>query len=361
MTTQEASALPMKQGFELPSIDETQGQLRAIAAFQQACRQHLIEGTDYGTIPGTDRPTLLKPGAEKLVRLLGLADEYSIESIKDWDKPFFHFEVVCSLRHLASGQVVTTGVGECNSMEARYRWRQAKRRCPECDGETIIKGKQEYGGGWLCFRKQGGCGEKFDDNDPAITSQQAGRILNEDIFSQVNTLLKMAKKRALVDAALSAGRLSDVFTQDLEDTHEEQTQEPAPARPQGQRQGTAQDSQRTTQKSKPGPSKCEVHGRQFAKGPEGRIGHPLGNGQWCWQDEQVEPATEDNQDTVGGPSSLEDLLAELEALGWTWEQFLEDVIGFPWEDFEKAQGTPAIAWKRFQNYLEQQEEASNGS
>jgi hypothetical protein len=45
----------------------------------------------------------------------------------------------------------------------------------------------------------------------------AYRLDNEDIYSQVNTILKMAKKRALVDAALSAGRLSDVFTQDIED------------------------------------------------------------------------------------------------------------------------------------------------
>ena len=43
------------------------------------------------------------------------------------------------------------------------------------------------------------------------------RIENDEIFSQRNTLLKMAKKRALVDAALSAGRLSDMFTQDMED------------------------------------------------------------------------------------------------------------------------------------------------
>ena len=47
------------------------------------------------------------------------------------------------------------------------------------------------------------------------------RLDNEDIYSQVNTILKMAKKRALVDAALSAGRLSQVFTQDIEDMHEE--------------------------------------------------------------------------------------------------------------------------------------------
>jgi hypothetical protein len=46
------------------------------------------------------------------------------------------------------------------------------------------------------------------------------QVPNPDIFDQVNTLVKMAKKRALVDAALSAGRLSDLFTQDLEDMAE---------------------------------------------------------------------------------------------------------------------------------------------
>jgi hypothetical protein len=51
------------------------------------------------------------------------------------------------------------------------------------------------------------------------------RIDNDDIFSQVNTLLKMAKKRALVDAALSAGRLSDLFTQDMEERVDIETPE----------------------------------------------------------------------------------------------------------------------------------------
>jgi hypothetical protein len=36
-------------------------------------------------------------------------------------------------------------------------------------------------------------------------------------FSLVNTLLKMARKRALIDAILSATRASRIFTQDIED------------------------------------------------------------------------------------------------------------------------------------------------
>ena len=41
--------------------------------------------------------------------------------------------------------------------------------------------------------------------------------MKQDPYSLINTMLKMAKKRALVDAVLSATRSSDLFTQDLED------------------------------------------------------------------------------------------------------------------------------------------------
>jgi len=36
--------------------------------------------------------------------------------------------------------------------------------CPVCKKTgAIIKGKEEFGGGWLCFGKKGGCGSKFTD------------------------------------------------------------------------------------------------------------------------------------------------------------------------------------------------------
>ena len=333
--TQEVSTLPMKRGFDLPSIDETQSQLRAISAFQQACHQHLIEGTDYGTIPGTQKPTLLKPGAEKLVRLLGLADEYEVESVKEWDPPFFHFQVTCRLRHLGSGVVVATGVGECNSMEARYRWR------------WVFQSELDQMG-------MGGEGLRVRDINTKNGKSRQFRVLNEDIYSQVNTILKMAKKRAMVDAALSAGRLSDVFTQDLEDLPRGAISDrPAEPKTQQPKQGQAK-SQAPAAKPQPGKlGNCETHDNPWAPGPEGRIGHPLGNGEWCWKDEAAPPSGAD-------PHSQKALQAHLESLGWTWEQFLEDVIGTSWEDFETAHGTPDIAWKRFQNYQDKQMEDSNG-
>lgn len=39
----------------------------------------------------------------------------------------------------------------------------------------------------------------------------------EDPFTIVNTLLKMTKKRALIDAVLSSTRASGIFKQDVED------------------------------------------------------------------------------------------------------------------------------------------------
>ena len=36
--------------------------------------------------------------------------------------------------------------------------------CPNClSSEAVIKGKEEYGGGWVCWAKKGGCGINFQD------------------------------------------------------------------------------------------------------------------------------------------------------------------------------------------------------
>lgn len=207
-----------EQSLALPDEQTFTQELEAINRFQRVAHARMIEGHDFGVIPGTSKPTLLKPGAEKIAKLLGLADTYEIlDRQEDWQRPFFRYLIKCRLTHLGAGATISEGLGECNSMEDKYRWRESKRKCPYCDAEAIIKGKAEYGGGWLCFGKKGGCGAKFNDGDPDIEGQTIGRVENEDIYSQVNTLVKMAKKRALVDAALSAGRLSDVFTQDIED------------------------------------------------------------------------------------------------------------------------------------------------
>jgi hypothetical protein len=201
-------------------------QRRLLNEFVRDC---MVLDTDYGKIPGTDKPTLLKPGAEKLVDLFRCTPEFILEqAVTDFDKPLFYYRFKVRLFSEAAGRVLAEGVGSANSREARYRWRNGGRKCPSCGKETIIPGKAEYGGGWLCFGKKGGCGTKFKKGDQSIEGQQVGRVENDDIADLDNTILKMAKKRALVDGAIALARCSDLFTQDLEDLHEYRPREPPP-------------------------------------------------------------------------------------------------------------------------------------
>lgn len=193
-----------------------------LAEFQQFVKEYMKEGEDYGKIPGIDKPSLFQPGADKLAELYGLAptfpDDRTIRTV-DWamEPPLYDYEVTCVLLSRRTGMVVSEGKGSCSSYEAKYRWRECKRLCPQCSKETIIKGKDEFGGGWLCWKKKGGCGAKFGDGDKTIEDQTVGRIPNEDIADIKNTILKMAQKRAKIAAVLSATRSSGVFTQDVED------------------------------------------------------------------------------------------------------------------------------------------------
>ena len=132
------------------------------------------EGQDYGAIPGTGgKPSLLKPGAEKLTTFFGLRKEFNIlMQTEDWTgtehggEPFFYYLIRCSLYR--DEVLIAAADGSCNSWESKYRWRKAERVCPTCGADAIIKGRDEYGGGWVCFKKKGGCGAKFKDGDQSI-------------------------------------------------------------------------------------------------------------------------------------------------------------------------------------------------
>ena len=141
-------------------IQQVQATMNKITQFQQVIQKTLHQGHDFGIIPGTDKPTLLKPGAEKILMMMGLRSEFEIvDSTRDFEKGFFQYQVRCKL--LKGDMVITEGLGACNTRERKY--------------------------------------------------------LKMDPYTMDNTVLKMAKKRALVDAALLVASLSDVFTQDIED------------------------------------------------------------------------------------------------------------------------------------------------
>ncbi len=142
------------------NMNAIENKIQSIDKFQRLVKDKLHQGHDYGIVPGTTKPTLLKPGAEKILMLLGLRSEFDvIDSTRDFDNGFFQYQVKCKL--LSGDMVITEGLGACNTKEKKY--------------------------------------------------------ISQDPFSIDNTVLKMAKKRALVDGTLLVGSLSDIFTQDLED------------------------------------------------------------------------------------------------------------------------------------------------
>lgn len=189
------------------------------------------EGLHYGVIPGTGtKPTLLKPGAEMLLSNMGLNACFvdaeppvvDVMGTEHGGEAYLRYRRICRIyRQLgpteAERMIVAEAAGSCSSWETKYRYRNDQRKCPECGKPAIIKGKTEYGGGFVCFKKKDGCGAKFADNDPAIVGQAVGKVANPDVAELENTILKMADKRALVAATLIATGCSDIFTQDAED------------------------------------------------------------------------------------------------------------------------------------------------
>jgi len=227
-----------------------------VQKIQEIMHQAMKKDEHYGIIPGTTKPTLYKPGAEKLGLTFRLMPQFKITK-SELPNGHREYEVVCTLIHVPSQLMMGEGVGSCSTMESKYRFRKANQKCPKCGKEeTIIKGKKEYGGGWLCYAKKGGCGAKFKDGDPEIENQNLGRIEHDNPADYYNTVLKMAKKRSHVDAMLTATAASDIFTQDLEDLRENNVAAPEPE-PESAPEKWAEESDQSTKKRQSTKSKSK--------------------------------------------------------------------------------------------------------
>lgn len=170
------------------------------------------EGTHYGKIPGTDSMAMLKPGAEMLGMTFRLAPHFRVDT-RELDRGHREYSVECTLT-APDGTIEAIGLGLCSTMESKYRYRYAQRKCPGCQRETIKKSKN--GPGFYCWGKLGGCGQVFKGNDERITRQVLGKVENPDIADQMNTVMKMAVKRSHVAAILFATGASDMFVHEEE-------------------------------------------------------------------------------------------------------------------------------------------------
>lgn len=200
-----------------------------VQKIEQAIAKVLKPGVDVGVIPGTQKPSLLKPGAEKLAMLFLLDSEYVNEKVFDGNHLTVHS--TCTLYHIPTGRRVGSGSGMCSTKESKYALRKAQRLCPKCGKPTIIKPKPRPGRpqSWWCNTYNDGCGSNFKLDDPAIVNQALGEVANDKLPDQWNPVTKIAQKRAKVDAVLGVTGASQFLTQDVEDSMEEE--EPAPAQP----------------------------------------------------------------------------------------------------------------------------------
>jgi hypothetical protein len=191
---------------------------QAIVALKETV---FAKGVHYGEpFKGSGKPSLLKPGAELLMSRFHLWPRFVERSIvENWDPdhPVFHYRYECQLVEVGTDRIIGAGIGSCNSMEDKYRWRKNDRLCPACQEPKIIKSKypdrQTGEIGWYCLA----CKTTFSSTDSRITEQETGKVPNNEIFTLVNTLDKMAQKRAFVAAVLVATGASAYFTQDVED------------------------------------------------------------------------------------------------------------------------------------------------
>jgi len=188
-----------------------------VAALQDLMHKVLKVDQHYGTLPGTQKPSLYKAGAEKVNSMFRIGTGEPVVTETDLGNNHRNYSVRLPMLHIPTNQIVGWGVGSCSTMESKYRYRVMARKCPKCGKEAIIKGSAKYGGGWVCWKKREGCGAKFDDNNFDIVNQTVGKVDNPDIADLYNTCLKMASKRAYIEGTLKVTAASDFFTQDVED------------------------------------------------------------------------------------------------------------------------------------------------
>jgi hypothetical protein len=144
----------------------------------------------YGQIAGGMKPSLWQPGAETLLLTFKLYAELAVDDLSTSQAA--RYRVTAVIRAIGSNNVVGMGIGEASSEEEKYCWRRV-------DGENEWQATPEN-------KRR----EKWKDNRPI----RQVRTTPADV---ANTILKMAKKRALVDGARTATGASDFFDQDLED------------------------------------------------------------------------------------------------------------------------------------------------
>lgn len=186
----------------------------------------LIEGKDrdFAVIPGTNKPTLLQPGAEKLLTAFRLMPTYDVvESEVDhnreviWTKPKpktkpAGWDMKCS----ACGGGIREGEPQVSEKDADGNWTNT---CAECAQEAM-GGQEGHSLGLYryvvrCKLVNRATGEVVGEGMASCSTMESKYI--DRPRDCENTVVQMAQKRAMVRAVRNTLGLSNRFTQDVED------------------------------------------------------------------------------------------------------------------------------------------------
>lgn len=236
MTTTEknGSTAMLKAPLDVGALEMTTtiaAAVERLKALQDFVAQVMVEGMDhdYGQIPGTNKKTLLKPGAEKLCEIYGLVPRYEITRQEDWDRPLFIYHVTCRLYR--GDRCVGEASASSNSRESKYagRWVPATEVPDNLDKTTL---RRKTGARWVFASELRDRGISPEGLPTQERSGKKGKysvfrvddtvffVPNPEIFDAVNTLERMAAKRSLVGATISVTRSADIFAPDMEDVAE---------------------------------------------------------------------------------------------------------------------------------------------
>ncbi len=165
-----------------------------VQLIQEVMKAVMEKDVHYGIIPGTPKPTLYKPGSEKLLSTFRIGVEPETIDLSTPDE--VRYQVKARGFSQETGGLLGVGIGECSSNEEKYKWRR-----PVCDEEFAETPEDRKRVVWKR-------GQQKNYQQKQIRTNPA------DV---ANTILKMAKKRAQIDLTLTVTAASDIFDQDLED------------------------------------------------------------------------------------------------------------------------------------------------
>jgi ribosomal protein L12E/L44/L45/RPP1/RPP2 len=212
------------------SAPQIQAQVNLI---QEVMKAVMKDGEHYGKIPGCgDKPSLLKPGAEKLMFTFRLVADPEVEVFELYHptvQGHREYRVKVKISSL-NGTYMGGGIGSCSTMENKYRFRGGEKIPTDQPVPTeywnlkndgkLAEAKQLIGGE--------GYGVGKDENKKWVICEIGEKMEHDNPADFYNTCEKMAKKRALVDATLTVTAASDIFTQDIEELVDNGVMKPAP-------------------------------------------------------------------------------------------------------------------------------------